>query len=170
MFKPQFFTRLFCPFFFLCAAISIAQIQSPVSWKTSVEKVTDDTYDLIATATVDDHWHIYSQKSVENGPIPTTFSFANKGIDYMLSGTTSEPKGITKFEKAFDTQLTYFEGSPFFKQRVKILKAVTHIKATVEFMVCNDGACLPPDEVDLVFNLQAATPSQSNPRKKKIAK
>ncbi|MFC2442248.1 MAG: protein-disulfide reductase DsbD family protein, partial [Capnocytophaga ochracea] len=43
-----------------------------------------------------------------------------------------------------------------FKQRIKIVKPITSIKATVEFMSCDDSNCLPPDTVDLEFFLSGA--------------
>jgi hypothetical protein len=34
-----------------------------------------------------------------------------------------------------------------FQQKVKIPKGSAAVKGKVEFMVCNDRKCLPPDEV-----------------------
>jgi len=130
-----------------------SQILKPVKWTTSVKKTSDTEYTLIATATIDSGWHLYSQTVPENGPIPTTFSF--KGNDnYLKKGNTKEEKGHEVDDKVFNMRIKYFETKATFKQRIK-LKTTDNfeIKAIVEFMVCNDSQCLPPNEIDLVFKL-----------------
>jgi len=130
-----------------------SQILKPVKWTTSVKKTSDTEYTLIATATIDSGWHLYSQTVPENGPIPTTFSF--KGNDnYLKKGNTKEEKGHEIDDKVFNMRIKYFETKATFKQRIK-LKTTDNfeIKAIVEFMVCNDSQCLPPNEIDLVFKL-----------------
>ncbi len=131
-----------------------AQIFKPVKWVTSVEKISDTEYTLIATATIDSGWHLYSQTVPEDGPIPTTFSF--KGNDnYSKKGNTKEGKGHEVDDKVFNMKIKYFDKKASFKQRIKV-KATGEfeIKATVEFMVCNDSQCLPPNEIDLVFTIK----------------
>ena len=47
----------------------------PVSWDFETEKISVSEYELIATATIEDGWYVYSQDLEEGGPIPTTFAF-----------------------------------------------------------------------------------------------
>jgi hypothetical protein len=48
-----------------------------------------------------------------------------------------------------------FGQKAIFKQRIKLKsKNAFKVNAKVEFMVCNDSQCLPPTEVDLVFNIK----------------
>jgi thiol:disulfide interchange protein DsbD len=62
--------------FVVVSTISVnAQIHNPVKWPTSVEKVSDSEYGLVATATIDMGWHLYLQTVPEGGPIATNFSF-----------------------------------------------------------------------------------------------
>ncbi|KJD34884.1 cytochrome C biogenesis protein [Tamlana sedimentorum] len=135
-------------------SIGNAQILEPVKWSTSVKKISDSEYELIATATIDQNWHLYSQNVPEGGPIATTFTF-NSSKDYLKKGNTSEEKGHTVHDKIFDMEIKFFETQADFKQRVKLKsKAPFKINATVEFMVCDDRRCLPPTEVDLIFNIK----------------
>ena len=63
-------------FLFLTFTLGIfSQIENPVEWSTSVEKVSDTEYILVSKATIEDGWHLYSQDVPEDGPIPTTFTF-----------------------------------------------------------------------------------------------
>jgi DsbC/DsbD-like thiol-disulfide interchange protein len=43
--------------------------------------------------------------------------------------------------------VSYFEDEVVFQQKIKLNKATTAVKGSVEFMVCNDKSCLPPAEV-----------------------
>lgn len=139
---------------FLSLSVSgMAQIHNPVKWSTSTEKISDTEYELIATATIQGEWHLYSQSVPESGPIPTTFTYqSNK--NYLKKGNTKEEEGHTVDDKVFDMRIKYFGTKADFKQRIKLKsKESFQVKATVEFMVCNDTQCLPPNEVDLVFNV-----------------
>lgn len=131
-----------------------AQILEPVTWSTSVIKISDTEYDLVATASIDTHWHLYSQNVPEDGPIATSFTFKGNG-GYLKKGNTTEETGKTIDDPVFGMKIKFFENKANFKQRIK-LKGKTPLKidATVEFMVCDDSRCLPPTEVELVFNVK----------------
>jgi len=134
-----------------------AQIFEPVKWETSVEKVSASEFDLVATATIDEGWHLYSQSIPDDGPIPTTFSFKDVKGKYQLAGKTTEGEGHKEFDKVFEMDIKYFEKKASFKQRIILLtdEKIT-IDETVEFMVCDDASCLPPTEVALNFVVQGA--------------
>ncbi|WP_299275481.1 protein-disulfide reductase DsbD domain-containing protein [uncultured Psychroserpens sp.] len=143
----------------LCAAIifsmtSHAQIFEPVSWETSVEKISDDEYDLIATATIDSGWHLYSQSVPEDGPIPTTFKYKTNA-NFELIGKTIEEEGHTIDDPVFQMVIKFFEDKAEFRQRIKVLnEELSIVEGEVEFMVCDDEKCLPPDYVDLNFTIK----------------
>ena len=130
-----------------------SQILEPVKWSASVNKISDTEYELIATASIDANWHLYSQSVPENGPIPTSFTFKGSA-NYLKKGNTNEEEGHTINDPIFDMRIKYFETKATFKQRIK-LKTTKPFKvnAIVEFMVCDDARCLPPTEVDLVFEV-----------------
>ncbi|WP_298902541.1 protein-disulfide reductase DsbD domain-containing protein [uncultured Psychroserpens sp.] len=143
----------------LCAAIifsmtSHAQIFEPVSWETSIEKISDDEYDLIATATIDSGWHLYSQSVPEDGPIPTTFKYKTNA-NFELIGKTIEEEGHTIDDPVFQMMIKFFEDKAEFRQRIKVLnEELSIVEGEVEFMVCDDEKCLPPDYVDLNFTIK----------------
>ena len=148
------------------ATIANAQIHNPVKWKTAVEKINDNEYYLVATASIEAGWKLYGQNIPPNGPVPTSFKYTQTPT-FELVGKTEESKPIVKHDKVFDMEIAYFYRQAVFKQRIKLLGEVTSIsiKAEVEFMSCDDSNCLPPDTVDLEFFLsgtatanQGATP------------
>jgi len=131
-----------------------AQIHDPVKWSTSVEKISDTEYELIVNASIEGDWHLYSQTVPEDGPIPTSFVYEGNA-NYLKKGNTKEEKGHTIDDPVFNMLIKYFGEKATFKQRIK-LKSTTAFKinAVVEYMVCNDTQCLPPKEVDLVFDIK----------------
>ncbi|MDT0559607.1 protein-disulfide reductase DsbD family protein [Ichthyenterobacterium sp. W332] len=134
-----------------------AQIFEPVSWETSVEKISDTEFDLISVATIDKGWHLYSQNVPEGGPIATTFSY-EENINYELVGDTSESDGEEVDDPVFQMRIKYFSGRAEFRQRVKILNSELDIvKGEVEFMSCDDEKCLPPDVTVLEFKLNSSS-------------
>jgi len=134
--------------FLLLTTLAIsAQIKTPVKWAYAAKKLNNNEAVVLIKATIDKGWHIYSQNIKPGGPIPTSFQFA-KSTDYALNGKTAEPKGISHFEKVFDMDVVYFENEVVFQQKIKLNKPTATVKGTLEFMVCNDRECLPPDEVN----------------------
>ena len=133
---------------------AFSQIHDPVKWSTSVNKISDTEVELIASATIQGEWHLYSQTVPENGPIPTKFVFQGNG-NYLKKGNTKEDEGHTIDDPVFGMRIKYFGEKALFKQRVKLkTKEAFNIEAVVEFMVCNDTQCLPPTEIDLVFEIK----------------
>ena len=135
---------------------TVAQIEDPIEWNTSVEKISDTEYILIATATIEKSWHLYSQNVPENGPIPTTFYFDETKNSFAKIGKTVEEEGHTVDDKVFEMKIKFFENTAVFKQKIKLKSEQKTILATVEFMVCDDTQCMAPTEIDLEFNLDNA--------------
>lgn len=152
-------------FVFLVVFTTTAQVFSPVSWKTSVEQNKKGETILVATATIEEGWHMYAQNIQEGGPIPTTF-FYPKGI--TLVGATTEGEGKVVQDPTFEMELKYFENKATFKQVVKLDKKSQKLKASVEFMVCNDEMCLPPKEVDLIYDISSVKQTTFNNKEEEV--
>lgn len=127
-----------------------AQIHDPVKWETKVEKIAENEFHLISTAVIEKGWKLYSQNVPPKGPVPTTFEYVSDK-NFQLVGKTEETGTITKHDAVFDMEIGFFYNKAVFKQRVKTTGAVSVVKGTVEFMVCDDANCLPPDVIDLEF-------------------
>lgn len=52
-----------------------SQMDDPITWEASVEKENDSIFNLVFTATLEEGWHLYSQKEadIDIAPIATTF-------------------------------------------------------------------------------------------------
>ena len=130
------------------------QILEPVKWSTSVNKISETEYELVATATIDQGWHLYSQTVPEGGPIPTTFTYKGDK-SFLKKGNTQEGAGHVIDDPIFEMKIKYFDGQSDFKQRIRVKGTVPFkVNGAVEFMVCDDTRCLPPTEIDLVFDVK----------------
>ena len=121
-----------------------AQVQNPVKWKYEAKK-KGVNYEVVITATVDKPWHIYSQNTGKNGPIPTTITFKTNPL-ITLNGKVKEAGKLEKiYDKNFQTDVLFYSGSVVFTQIIKVKAGIkTNISGTVEYMVCDDEKCLPP--------------------------
>ncbi len=144
---------------------AFAEILEPVKWSYSINYLPNDEAELVITAKIDKGWHLYSQVlSTDEGPVPTSFSF-KKSEDYQRVGKVLEGKPITEKEPVFDNmELSYFANQATFKQKIKIKsdKDFT-LKGNLEFMVCNDKQCLPPDVVDFEYKVKGKLSDKSAP-------
>jgi len=146
-------------FLILGLTASQAQIYDPVSWNTRVEKTGENTYNLITIASIEAGWHVYSQviPDPDNGPIPTEFNYIiNSENEQKLIGSTLEGEGHESFDQVFQMDIKFFENKAKFVQKIES-NSTDIILGSVYFMVCDDTQCLPPDEVDLSFDLSTAT-------------
>jgi DsbC/DsbD-like thiol-disulfide interchange protein len=131
----------------LFTAAAFAQIEAPVKWSYAAKKISNTEAVVLIKATIEDGWHIYSQNVKDGGPVATSFTFA-PAKNYTVVGKPSEPKPVTKYETAFKMNVSYFENSVVFQQKVKLKGGAATVKGKVEYMTCNDRKCLPPDEVE----------------------
>ncbi len=137
----------------LFSAATYAQIQDPVSWSYAAKRTSATEATVYLKATIEDGWHLYSQFVKEGGPVKTTFSFA-KSPAFTLVGRTVEPKPIKKYEPTFKMEVSYFEKSVLFQQKVKLKGKTAVVKGKLEYMVCNDHECLPPSEVEFSITVK----------------
>ncbi|MGI4020108.1 MAG: protein-disulfide reductase DsbD N-terminal domain-containing protein [Janthinobacterium lividum] len=131
---------------FLSAGL-FAQVLAPVKWSYAAKKINKTEAVLLIKATIDNGWHIYSTQQKDGGPVKTSFTFT-PSKDYAINGAIAEPKPTTKFEQVFKMNVSYLEKSVVFQQKIKLKQDQTNIKGKIEYMVCNDKQCLPPDDVD----------------------
>jgi len=130
-----------------------AQIEAPVKWSYAAKKISPTEAVVFLKATIEDNWHIYSLNVKDGGPIKTSFTFA-PSKEYSLVGKPSEPKPITKYEKTFSMNVSYFEKEVVFQQKIKLKSPnALVVKGKLEYMTCNDHKCLPPDDIDFSIPL-----------------
>ncbi len=154
--KGLFFLILITGFF------AQAQIHDPVKWESEVNQVSEDEYELVINAFIEDHWHLYSQELPKGGALPTVFIYEEAGEKYELLGDTKESESITEYDKVFEMDLTYFAYHATFTQNIKVTDSTLgSIKAKVEYQACDDETCIF-DTKDLEFVINPAQVSEAS--------
>lgn len=116
-----------------------AQIVNPVKWTSRVEKLSDVEFNLIMEGKIEDGWHMYSQFTPENGPLPAEFKFENAKGNYELIGKVKESPYKKQFNDVFEVDEYYFEKKVTFTQKIKVISVkLTSIKSKIDFQICKD--------------------------------
>ena len=141
--KLQLFVALF-----LVVQGTYAQIYDPVTWDFDYMKKGENKYELIFTASIEEHSHIYSMDIPKGGPIPTTINF-DTIPGFTLDGNAYEftkPEEI--FDEAFGFKIKTFSKKAEFRQRITGNSGSFTVNGAVNFMACNNATCSPPKDVE----------------------
>ena len=122
-----------------------AQIINPVQWKTKVVQKSATEFELVMDATIENEWHMYSQFTPENGPLPTVFDYKNAKGNFDLVGKTKESPYKKVYNDIFEVDEYYFAKTAQFKQIIKVTNPkVKEVKVYVEYQVCKEQ-CIQQD-------------------------
>ena len=125
--------------FLFLSILGFSQVLKPVKWTNKTEKLSPTEFNLIFEATIEPDWHVYSQFTPEDGPLPLELNFKNQKGNYELIGKTTESKTERKFNDVFGVDEVYFSKSLRLQQKVKILNsAMTKIDVNVSYQVCKE--------------------------------
>ncbi|MBQ8152747.1 MAG: thioredoxin family protein [Prevotella sp.] len=126
---------------------SSAQMADPVHFTTQLRELSGTEAEIIFTGTIDAGWHVYST-DLSGGPIPATFNKVK--MDGVETIGKLRPRGNEqkKFDKLFDMDVRYFEGTAAFVQKVRFTKEKYTIDCYLEYGACNDEMCMPPSSVE----------------------
>lgn len=145
--------------FVLCLLATLgvtAQQLDPAKLGFSVKETSPNEAELVITVKLDNGWHMYSQNTDENGPLPTVFEFTPSS-DYALVGKVREPKPHEEMDPLFGCVVRSFEGTVVFRQKIKRLTNKDfQVKGLISYQLCNEGSCIAPEDHDMVFKVKGA--------------
>ncbi len=144
-----------------------AQIEDPVHFGVSMQKVSDTEFDVVFSATIDKGWHVYSTELPDGGPISATLTTEVAEGAKAVGKLTPVGNEISEFDKLFDMTLRYFENSVKFTQRYRITGKAFHVRGYLEYGACNDENCMPPTPVD--FDYSGEGPAEAAERDGDVA-
>lgn len=137
----------------LTAALAAAQ---SVTWKSSVEPLGGDAYRIVLEAAIPAGYHMYDMGPYEGGPTATTIVLT-PGEGVQLDGPVEQlTKAHTYYDELFGMQIGTLSGKPRFAQKVHLTTAKGVVTAQLEWMICNDSSCMPPDETELTIEIAAS--------------
>ncbi|WP_295937243.1 thioredoxin family protein [uncultured Alistipes sp.] len=134
--------------------LSAATAQS-VSWKSSVEHLEADTYRIVLEASIPASYHMYDMGPYVDGPNATVITFT-PGEGAQLEGAVEQlSKPERHYDDVFKMEIGTFEGKALFAQKVKLTATGAEIKAQLDWMICDEHNCFPPDDLEMTIQLGA---------------
>ena len=140
-----------CLFFLVGILPTIAQIQEPVQFQTTLKTLSESEVEIVFNGSIDAGWHVYSTDLPSGGPISATFNVDQIQGAELVGGLVPQGKEIKKFDKLFEMEVRYMEHTATFVQKLKITDEKYFIEGYLQYGACNDENCLPPSEVPFSF-------------------
>ena len=144
-------------FLLLFAFKSFAQTDNnPAVFSTSIEKISEDTYDLIFTVKILDQWHLYSQYNPEDASLPLEISAAKNATGFQLIDKAVESKTYKEYSDVWEKEEVFFKEKAIITQRIQLTNTdITSITLTFFAQVCKE-VCIQIEE-DFSFSLDGKT-------------
>jgi thiol:disulfide interchange protein DsbD len=144
--------KLFCA---ALAAISLAAAPpNPVTWKLADPPAkpvkAGNRFTVKLTARIQDGWHFYSMKPVEDGPVPTRIWLAD-GQPFQLAGPIKADEPQTLQDPTLHMEVELYEGAAEFSLPLRVapgaVAGTQNLVVNAQSQSCNNAMCLPPATV-----------------------
>ena len=150
--KHKSFFLIFSLYFTIPSLFS--QILKPISWEFNLDSSSveiDSTINLNFKAYIDKGWYLYSTDMDSSRPMVTKFYF-NNNQNIKLIGETIPIDRKEKYDSTWQADVTYFNDSALFIQKILPSKTPTNFGGYISYQVCSDidGLCVP-FETEFVF-------------------
>ena len=131
----------------LIAAMASAQ---GVSWQSKVEPLEGNAYRIVLEATVPSGYHMYDLGPYEGGgPNPTVITFT-PGEGAALDGEVEPLDPPHRYhDDIYGMEIGTYEGTVRFAQKVTLTAPQALVTAQLEWMICDDTSCMPPEDLEL---------------------
>ena len=111
-------------------------LNAQITFKPSMAQTAPDEITISFAGTIASGWHVYS---------PTESC-------KLEGGLKANKAPITKYEDMFGANVSFYEHSVTFTQKLKITGKTYKIEGYLEYGACNDQSCLPPTSVDVKYS------------------
>ena len=122
-----------------------------ITFTPSMTLTAPDEITISFAGTIASGWHVYSPTE-KNGPIPASFNIDKIEGCKLEGGLKANKAPITKYEDMFGANVSFYEHSVTFTQKLKITGKTYKIEGYLEYGACNDQSCLPPTSVDVKYS------------------
>lgn len=138
----------------LAALMTVAAVQAQnVGWKSSVEHLEGDRYRIVLEAAIPAPYHMYDMGPYDGGPNATTIVFSPaEGVE-LVGNVEQLSTPERHFDKTFGMEIGTFAGKARFAQQVRLTAAQATLRAQIEWMICDDRSCMPPDDTELTVTV-----------------
>ena len=151
-----------------------AQIIDPVKWSIAIQDLNETEFDVVATATIDPEYHIYSTTMPALGPLPTVFDIKTSEFFEAVGEARDLTEVPMYYDDIFEVEYKQFAGTASFAQTFRKLKdGGFPITGEINYQACKDGQCVSlTEDVDLQYGepavIEAAEPETTAGTKSNI--
>ncbi len=142
--------RILLPLFAALFAAASAAGQN-VTWTGTAERLDDNAYRIVLEAAIPAGYHMYDMGPYDGGPNATTITFTPNEDVTLKGGVEQLDTPHRYFDELFGMEIGTFSGKARFAQRVKLAAPQAALKAQIEWMICDDTSCMPPDDTELTI-------------------
>ncbi len=126
-----------------------------VAWSSSVEPLEDGRLRIVLQAAIPADYHMYDLGPYElGGPNATVIRFLPAEGVRCDGGVEALDKPHRYYDELFETEIGTYAGKVRFAQTVALDVPEADVRVELEWMICNDSACMPPDDTELTVHLQ----------------
>ena len=135
----------------IISLIAVIVANAQITFVPSLKQTAPDEITISFAGTIDDGWHVYAPNEA-NGPTPATFNAEKlEGLE-KVGGLVANKAPIKKFESMFEAEVSFFEHSVTFSQKLRITGKTYNVEGYLEYGACDDNSCMPPTAVDFKFS------------------
>ncbi len=124
-----------------------------VAWTHRVEPLGGDNYRIVLEAAIPARYHMYDMGPYEDGPNATTITFAPGAGATLDGGVELLTAPHRAYDATYGMEIGTIEGKALFAQRVHLTAPHATVEATMEWMLCTDTQCTPPDDLRLTIGI-----------------
>ena len=144
----------------LLSALFTAQAQQNVEWKSEVESLGDGNYRIVLTAAIPERFHMYDMGPYdEMGPNATVITFAPESGPRLTGEVEQLTAPHRYYDDIYEMEIGTFEGTARFAQNILLTEPEATVKATVEWMICDDSSCMPLTDEELTITVEGTPAS-----------
>ena len=147
----------------LAALTAATAFGQKVAWTGAAEPLENNEYRIVIEAAIPAPYHMYDMGPYEGGPNATSITFAPaEGVEFK-GGVEPLTTPHRYFDEMFQMEIGTYEGKAQFAQRVRLSVPQAEVKATIEWMICDDKSCMPPEDTELTIAIPAGTAASTAP-------
>ena len=136
----------------LTTLLAVTAFAQGVTWKSTVEALEGDSYRIVLEASIPSGYHMYDMGPYEGaGPNATIITFT-PGEGATLDGAVEPLVAPHRyFDPTYNMEIGTYEGNVRFAQKVRLEAPQASVKAQIEWMICDDTSCMPPEDLELTI-------------------
>ena len=141
------------------------------AWSGSVEPLGGSDYRIVFEASIPSGYHMYDMGPYTDGPNATRIVVTPGPGAVLTGGVEALDEADRHYDPNYGIEIGSYERRARFAQRLRLEAPEATVRAVVEWMLCNDTSCLPPDDAELEIvvpaagadtNTAAPTPADAN--------